>query len=105
VLQAAKEVVLADKPVISDDAGNLEPLLLNQLLEQVCFPSSCEYDSQTMELCCASLGGHRLPAEASILLYGSPSYNMTGSVLCMEYQYLMTVLCMENQYSSAVLVK
>jgi hypothetical protein len=34
-LQAAKEVVLAEKPVITDDSNNLDPLLLDQLLSQL----------------------------------------------------------------------
>eukprot|EP00798_Chlamydomonas_sp_ICE-L_P007115 gene7115-219_t len=33
--EAAKDVVLADKPVISDDVSNLEPLLLNKLVGQI----------------------------------------------------------------------
>lgn len=38
--QAAKQVVLADKPVISDDSNSLEPLQLNQLLAQMATLSS-----------------------------------------------------------------
>lgn len=33
--QAAKEVVLAQKPVITDDTGALDPLLLDKLLRQI----------------------------------------------------------------------
>lgn len=33
--QAAKQIVLADKPVIADDSHNLEPLQLNMLLGQM----------------------------------------------------------------------
>ena len=33
--QAAKDVVLCEKPVITDDSSNLEPLLLNKLMGQV----------------------------------------------------------------------
>lgn len=34
-LQAAKDVVLASKPVITDDSSNLEPVLLKALMEQI----------------------------------------------------------------------
>ena len=33
--QAAKDIVLAQKPVISNDTGSLEPLLLDELLLQM----------------------------------------------------------------------
>lgn len=35
LLQAAKDVVLCEKPVITDDSSNLDPLLLDSLLAQV----------------------------------------------------------------------
>lgn len=34
-LQAAKDVVLSEKPVIMDDSASLEPLLLDKLIAQV----------------------------------------------------------------------
>lgn len=34
-MQAAKDVVLSEKPVITDDSSNLEPLLLEKLLAQI----------------------------------------------------------------------
>lgn len=33
--QAAKDIVLAEKPVIADDSGSLEPLLLEELLSEM----------------------------------------------------------------------
>lgn len=33
--QAAKDIVLSEKPVIMDDSANLDPLLLDKLLAQV----------------------------------------------------------------------
>ncbi len=38
--QAAKEVVLAQKPVISDDSGNLDPVLLDKLMRNMASLSS-----------------------------------------------------------------
>ena len=34
-MQAAKDIVLSEKPVIMDDSSNLDPLLLEKLLAQV----------------------------------------------------------------------
>lgn len=34
-LQAAKDVVLANKPIITDDSATLEPALLKTLMEQI----------------------------------------------------------------------
>lgn len=63
-LQAAKDVVLSEKPVIMDDTSSLEPLMLDKLLLQVGGwatapprstankpiepPCACQHHSQTM---------------------------------------------------------
>jgi hypothetical protein len=39
--QAAKDVVLSEKPVIMDDTSSLEPLMLDKLLLQVGVESVC----------------------------------------------------------------
>jgi AP-1 complex subunit beta-1 len=40
ILQAAKDVVLAEKPVITDDSNNLDPSLLDELLVNIATLSS-----------------------------------------------------------------
>lgn len=40
ILQAAKDVVLAEKPVISDDSNQLDPSLLDELLSNIATLSS-----------------------------------------------------------------
>lgn len=40
LLQAAKDVVLAEKPVITDDSNNLDPSLLDELLVNIATLSS-----------------------------------------------------------------
>ncbi|KAI0496500.1 hypothetical protein KFK09_022817 [Dendrobium nobile] len=82
--EAAKDVVLAEKPVISDDSNSLEPSLLDELLGNIATLSSVyhklpEAFVSRAKLTFARPDGEEYPAAVETGNSESPSYEVDGA--------------------------
>lgn len=83
--EAAKDVVLAEKPVISDDSNSLEPSLLDELLGNIATLSSVyhklpEAFVSRAKLAFARPDDEEYPAAGETANSESPSYEVDGTV-------------------------
>jgi len=82
--QAAKDVVLAEKPVISDDSNNLDPSLLDELLSNIATLSSVYHKPPEAFVTCAKSATSRAddddyPDGGETAYSESPSHGINGA--------------------------